>query len=77
MNKRKFDELDEKARLQVWHNLLTAAKIDISSEVKNKLSKFSINGRQIKNAIRIAQCLANNSKVPISYNHFEKAIKMM
>ena len=45
-------------REQVWSRLLSAAGIE-NLEVK-QLSDYELNGRQIKNTIRLAQALALN-----------------
>lgn len=56
-----YDEMDSTVRRQVWVNLLTAANIQIGG--KNgidieKLVVMPLNGRQIKNSIRLAQTIA-------------------
>lgn len=43
---------------QVWHNLLDAAGLDASWALE--LANYDINGRQIKNSIRMAQTLARS-----------------
>lgn len=73
----KYNDLDENARTQVWKNLLKAAKVNIDNNTLSLLIKHEINGRQIKNAIRMAQCLALNKKEEVRLEHFEKVIKMM
>jgi SpoVK/Ycf46/Vps4 family AAA+-type ATPase len=69
-----YKELDEESRLKVWINLLEASKIDIDSENVKLLSKYQLNGRQIKNCIRMGQCLAKESKEPVSREIIEKII---
>ena len=51
---------------QVWHNLLTAAGLD--SSWAKELHSYDVNGRQIKNSIRMAMTFARakNRKVQIS-----------
>lgn len=73
----KFDELNQESRYQIWKNLLHVAKIMFDDQTLLKLSEFKINGRQIKNAIRMAQCLALNKKVPVNFDHMSKVIAMM
>jgi SpoVK/Ycf46/Vps4 family AAA+-type ATPase len=48
----------EGKHLKVWNNLLDAAGLDASWAIE--LSTFDINGRQIKNSIRMAQTLARS-----------------
>ena len=58
----RYDELDIAARVKVWTNLLRAsghaAQLE-SGEIKTKaLAEHALNGREIKNAIRLAMALA-------------------
>ena len=69
-----YKELDQESRLKVWINLLEASKIEIDSENVKLLSKYQLNGRQIKNCIRMGQCLAKESKEPVSREIIEKII---
>lgn len=39
------------------------------------LAAHELNGRQIKNTIKVAQALATNEKVPLKTAHFERGIK--
>ncbi|ARF08289.1 AAA family ATPase [Catovirus CTV1] len=73
----KYDELDEKSRYQIWNNLLKAANISLDDKTITHLSKYVINGRQIKNSIRMAQCLALSAKRYVTLEDFEKVIVMM
>jgi hypothetical protein len=45
--------------LQVWRNLLARVAIPVSQEIDfDKLGQHQINGREIKNAVRLAASLA-------------------
>ena len=57
----KYKELDKETRFKIWTNLLGASNIFIENEEIHELSETQMNGRQIKNAIRMSQCLANDS----------------
>lgn len=48
---------DETKREKIWHNLLNAAGIEMPDEDIHTLAKHDLNGRQIKNVIRISQTL--------------------
>lgn len=63
----KYDALDQAARRQIWQNLLDAA--DVQGLDVDSLSEIDINGRQIKNTIRLAQSLARQEGVPVSSQH--------
>lgn len=72
-----YKPLDKTTRIQIWVNLLRAADVTVSDEVLDKLADNEINGRQIKNAIRMAQCLAHSRKQQIGLEHFETVIALM
>jgi hypothetical protein len=74
----KYEKLDNNTRFKVWSNLLSAAKILLSIEdIEELSSKHDINGRQIKNAIRTAQCYALDTNTPINKNYFNIVIGLM
>lgn len=52
-----YKPLDYNARLQVWKNLLNAASIHMEESDVESLASKEINGRQIKNVIRMTQSL--------------------
>ena len=77
-----YQVLSQDARQQVWNNLLTAAAIKMTSEDIDKLSQYQINGRQIKNSIRMAQSLMldkeyNKDNNSITVSEIEKILKFM
>jgi SpoVK/Ycf46/Vps4 family AAA+-type ATPase len=57
-----YKDLDQESRFKVWTNLLDASKTDLSQIDIEKLSQVEMNGRQIKNCIRMGQCLAKEFK---------------
>jgi hypothetical protein len=69
-----YNELNEESRFKIWTNLLKASNVNISIEDIEKLSKTQMNGRQIKNCIRMGQCLAKESKEELSRQIIEKVI---
>lgn len=69
-----YKELDKESRLKVWTNLLEASNIHISIEDTKLLSETEMNGRQIKNCIRMGQCMAKESKEPLSREIIDKVI---
>lgn len=68
----KYDKLELEARYQIWQNLLEAANIT-TLEIDDiiKLSQREINGRQIKNSIRMSQALAVDSQETLNIEHFD------
>jgi hypothetical protein len=73
----KYNDLDANARYKIWTNLLDAAKItSIDDASIRDLSLIDINGRQIKNTIRLAQGLATQQNVPINVDHMKFTINI-
>ena len=72
-----YKSLDKSKRYKVWNNLLTAASIKLSDEVVNKLCDVEMNGRQIKNVIRMSQCLAKENSSEITEEIMFKVINLI
>lgn len=78
-----YQNFDNNTRKQIWKNLLNAANIKLEEDVIDQLTDLKtpdgleINGRQIKNAIRMAQCLAFNKNATVNFDYLSKVIKMM
>ena len=70
----KYGELTVDSRERIWRNLLEAAKITGLDCVE--LAKMAINGRQIKNSIRLAQGLALQEGVPVSTQHIMNVVEL-
>ena len=72
-----YKDLDESARRSVWENFLKLAGVKVldgdwpdgspyvTMEQLDELASKSLNGREIKNAMRTAQALANTSEQPL------------
>lgn len=69
-----YKDLDQNARFKVWNNLLNASKTNLSQTDIFQLSQVEMNGRQIKNCIRMGQCLAKESKEELSRQIIERVI---
>ncbi len=69
-----YSSLDQTARRQVWQNLLQAAQVENIDY--NLLSGYPLNGRQIKNTIRLAQGLARQEGVAVNQGHFMTCIDL-
>ena len=55
----RYGPLAPAARAQVWRNLLARAAVPVAADVRHDaLGEHALNGRQIKNAVRLAVCLA-------------------
>lgn len=72
-----YNELNESNRFEVFSNLLKKAKMDLPTDDIVALSKLELNGREIKNLIRLAGILAFDEKNAVSISHFNKIIRIM
>ncbi|KAI9142000.1 P-loop containing nucleoside triphosphate hydrolase protein [Paraphysoderma sedebokerense] len=71
----KYYHLTPDARSQVWRNLLAKVNHDGNIDFE-KLGKNVMNGRQIKNAVRLALALAKDSKCLVSQELIEETISI-
>lgn len=70
----KYKPLSRRSRLEVWNVLLRAAgTTDIDP---TPLAAYRLNGRQIKNSIRLAQALAKSQGAPLSILHLQHTISV-
>ncbi len=70
-----FEKPNINTRNEIWTNLLHASKTELSKEDIVYLSeKYDINGRQIKNAIRMAQALAKDEEQSLNKTHLDIAL---
>ena len=70
-----YGEMTTATRKAIWENLLTAAKINYGTFDLTRLSEIEINGRQIKNSIRLAQTIAHAEGVSVNEEHLMKMSK--
>ncbi|KAM0425258.1 hypothetical protein ACHAPT_009576 [Fusarium lateritium] len=69
-----YDHLSQDARKQIWSNFISRLppeSIDLSDSDLENLSAWSINGRQIKSAIKTARIMAASEGVPLGLRHLE------
>ena len=71
-----YKVLDTESKRKVWVNLLRVAEITLietgdltQDEALDVLSELNLNGREIKTAIRNAQCMALYEKKPVGFSH--------
>ncbi|KAH7125899.1 hypothetical protein EDB81DRAFT_810137 [Dactylonectria macrodidyma] len=79
-----YPKLDGDSRRRVWHNFIerlesdptVAAEVDLSDLRRNlsTLSKYELNGREIRNAINVARPLASSSGTQVDFNCLKKVI---
>eukprot|EP00158_Paraphelidium_tribonemae_P005659 Partr_v1_DN27449_c3_g1_i2_m72331 putative AAA family ATPase len=69
----KYSELEPSARSSIWKNFLGKS---CSGMDWNALGKHVMNGRQIKNAVRLATALADETKEPLNQALIENTIRI-
>lgn len=72
----KYPDFTDETRQRVWDNILSSAGItgiDTAAMAVN----YDVNGRQIKNAIRIASSLASHAGVPVEQSMIERCLDRM
>ncbi len=69
-----YPKLDDR-RVQVWENLLHAARLDHLLPDVPELALHDVNGRQIKNIIRLSMGLAASEQTPVTRDHLLENIQ--
>jgi len=78
-----FQDLSEEALRSIWEAFLTKAglstgsEVGVSKEELDSLAKRSINGRQVKNAVKTAISLALSRGETVSYSHLLQVLDVM
>ena len=70
-----YHKLNYHARQQIWKNLFKYSQIDCSNVDIEKISEWDVNGRQIKNLIRMSQTLAISRSVPLEMKILETCLQ--
>ncbi|KAG7373027.1 phospholipid-translocating P-type ATPase, flippase [Nitzschia inconspicua] len=63
-----YENLDAAGRKRVWDNLLSKSGISTSGFNMDELAQFPLNGREIKNALRLALALAVEENSDLTQN---------
>ncbi|KAI1267475.1 P-loop containing nucleoside triphosphate hydrolase protein [Xylariaceae sp. FL1019] len=73
----RYNELGLASRQQIWQNLCAKVPGDIKVSQKDyqKLARQLLNGRQIKNAIKVAEGIAASDEMPLSMEHLEASVE--
>ncbi|KAJ8128324.1 hypothetical protein O1611_g5312 [Lasiodiplodia mahajangana] len=66
-----YPDLDAEARRSIWERLITRSEphSTLDDESYSKLSELPLNGRQIRNTVKISLLLASKEKVPLGIEH--------
>eukprot|EP01090_Pellita_catalonica_P002471 TRINITY_DN12044_c0_g1_i1.p1 TRINITY_DN12044_c0_g1~~TRINITY_DN12044_c0_g1_i1.p1 ORF type:complete len:459 (-),score=85.44 TRINITY_DN12044_c0_g1_i1:33-1409(-) len=71
-----YEDLDQAARKQVWHNMFDAAGVDFSELDLDALAKYDLNGRQIRTLTRLALSLAKTESEKVQMSHLKRTIEL-
>ena len=69
-----YQELSRSSRRHVWSNFIagSAEKSGFSPEDLDSLSKYEMNGREIKNVLKTAQLLASSNGAKLGFDHVKR-----
>ncbi|KAI9859122.1 MAG: hypothetical protein M1813_007078 [Trichoglossum hirsutum] len=73
----KYPPLDSAAQVQVWKafiNRSSSQKIEFSDDDMMIIKQYSMNGREIKNVVKMACLLSNKEKTPLGMGHVRKIL---
>ncbi|KAF8532083.1 P-loop containing nucleoside triphosphate hydrolase protein [Gautieria morchelliformis] len=76
----KYPDLDFESRKAIWRTFygkVAESAGEISDEELNRLARHSMNGRQIKNAVGSAQCIALESGASFSTEHIDTVLDVV
>ena len=69
-----YPELDASAKKRIWGNFLQMTKTKANEADLEALSKTHLNGRQIKNVVKLAQLLAHSGGKAMEVGHINEVI---
>jgi len=72
----KYEDLDWKARAKIWQNFLDMSNIK-NIDVQSLAVNYELNGRQIKNVVRLAQSLSLSKNEPVTMEQFISVIHII
>ncbi|KAI9658680.1 MAG: hypothetical protein M1821_002240 [Bathelium mastoideum] len=73
-----YDELDMDSRRHIWRTFLKKADNvgEFLDQEVDKLAETNMNGRQIKNVLKVAQLLAAKKEEALAFRHVEVVLKL-
>lgn len=74
-----YRDLTAGARREIWSNFvrtLPPDEVQLGPEDLTRLSRWELNGRQIKSAIKTARILASRDKAPLEMRHLEVVLQV-
>lgn len=71
----KFQDLTQTSRIKIWENIINLYDpTPVNPDLLDELSKYDINGRQIKNIVRITYALCSKQNIKPMLVNFTKVI---
>jgi hypothetical protein len=72
-----YPDLEPQARKQIWQQFCSRSRLEssLTSEDMESLSELPLNGRQIKNIIKISSLLARREGGSLQLGHVETVLK--
>ncbi|KAI9708914.1 MAG: hypothetical protein M1820_003608 [Bogoriella megaspora] len=72
-----YAELDASAKKKIWKNFIDMTQLVADEAELEVFSKVSLNGRQIKNTVKMAQLLARSNSEVLQAKHVTEVIEVM
>lgn len=75
-----YPELSPDSRRKVWKNFVSMVDVDtsdITEDTLDRLAYYNLNGRQIKNAVKMACLLAADDGNQLKSSHIESIIRIL
>ena len=72
-----FPKLDIESRKAIWSNFLKPAGASLNDNELRDLAEAEMNGRQIKNVVKMARLLAANEKEAVRLEHVKDVLDVM
>lgn len=72
-----YGSLTSAAKEEIWRAFLRRIRHDVSADQIRQLSKKDMNGRQIKNAMKLAVVLSSREKEPLTFGHLLRTMKVI
>lgn len=73
----KFVDLSAKERASIWDNLLKIQGVSLTGKQLENLGKYDINGRLIKNIIKVAIAMSLHANKPLDYDIIKTTAESM
>ncbi|KAJ7103087.1 P-loop containing nucleoside triphosphate hydrolase protein [Mycena belliarum] len=72
-----YPDLDSESRKKIWQMFLLKVSTDVSPADLERLSHIRLNGRQIKNVVSNAQCIALDGEAKLSVKHIDMVLDVV